>query len=136
MQLDHVLVLARDLAKMKAFFTQVIGFEEGPRPPFRFAGSWLYSDGRPQIHLASADQDGAQRGHLGQHRPGSSGPVHHIALTGADAAELLARLSANDVAHRVQRVPEEGQVQIFVSGPEGVTVEMLFPESTIAPENR
>ncbi|WP_315979929.1 hypothetical protein [Aliamphritea spongicola] len=51
MKLNHALLMCENITAMEDFFIRIIGFENGPRPPFPFAGSWLYSDGQPLIHL-------------------------------------------------------------------------------------
>lgn len=127
MRLDHILIRASDLAAMRDFFVDVIGFVEGPRPPFPFPGCWLYGDGRPQIHLVSAAANDAQRGHLGTAAAGTSGAVDHVAVQGADYPALIDRLRQQRSPFIERHLPAEGHLQIFVSGPDGVKVEMLFP---------
>lgn len=121
MRLNHLLVVADDLQAMRRFFVQVIGLEDGPRPPFPFAGHWLYSEGAALIHLAQASAEPGDR----QVKP--AGVIDHLAIQGADLAVTRERLAAVGVEHFERRVPVEGHLQIFVPGPEGVKVEFLFP---------
>ena len=53
-RLDHYLVLAEDLEATRDFYTEVLGLEVGPRPPFGFVGYWLYAAGHACVHLADA----------------------------------------------------------------------------------
>ena len=132
MKINHILLIARDMPAMRDFFVNVIGFEDGPRPPFPFEGHWLYSDGAPQIHLATASGGGAQAAYLGSTREfGRTGAIDHLAITGADFPRMVQRLEKSGTEHFIRRVPAEHHVQVFVAGPEGIKVEMLFPMSVL-----
>ena len=48
--LDHVTVVVGDLAASRAFYVDVLGMQEVPRPAFSFDGLWFQS-GPTQIHL-------------------------------------------------------------------------------------
>ena len=41
--LNHVNIDAQNLEETIAFYVQAIGLAEGWRPPFGFAGAWLYA---------------------------------------------------------------------------------------------
>jgi catechol 2,3-dioxygenase-like lactoylglutathione lyase family enzyme len=45
--LDHYNVSTRKLDETVNFYENVLGFTNGPRPPFNFPGAWLYSSGHP-----------------------------------------------------------------------------------------
>src|SRR5580693_9256066 len=45
--LDHYNVSTRKLDETVHFYENVLGFTNGPRPPFNFPGAWLYSSGHP-----------------------------------------------------------------------------------------
>lgn len=116
MRLDHALILTTDLAAMTEFLTNAIGLEQGSRPAFSFQGAWFYSENLPLIHVAQSSNfinDG--------------GPIDHVALKGANYQKLIKRLNKQGVQFEVQRVPGPGERQVFVSGPDGLRVEMLFP---------
>lgn len=118
MNLNHVLVLTTDLAEMKFFWTELIGLEVGDRPSFPFSGFWLYSDGKPLVHIA--ERSCSER---------SSGAIAHVAFDGTDYSSLLARLNKSYFLYTEKIVPQSGERQVFVMGPDGLTVEMLFPMS-------
>lgn len=126
MRLDHVLLLVDNMPGMVGFLTNVIGLDDGPRPPFPFPGHWLYGGGLPLIHLASRGRDDARSGYLGMAGAPGAGVVDHVALTGIDLADMTARLDRAGATYAVRRVPGEGQIQLFVPGPEGLKVELLF----------
>jgi lactoylglutathione lyase len=114
MQLDHVLICTPDLQAMEEFFVQVLQLEKGPRPPFSFPGSWLYSEGRPVIHLAET----ADRG------PG--GAIDHIAFCGDDYRALLDRLERTGLPFYEHTIPGSRDHQVFVPGPAGIKLEISF----------
>jgi len=115
MKLNHVLVLTSDLQTMRTFWVDVIGLHEGWRPDFPFAGLWLYSDEIPMIHIA--EQQGATFGY---------GALSHVALEGANYQSLLERCQQFNQTYTEKDVPQSGERQVFLSGPDGLTVEMLF----------
>jgi len=116
MKINHILVLTSDLKAMQKFWTKVIGLEVGKRPPFPFDGLWLYSDGTPFVHVA--EQKGASFGH---------GSIAHLAFEGANYTDLMLRLKQSKHSYTEKDVPLSGERQVFIAGPDGVTVEMMFP---------
>jgi catechol 2,3-dioxygenase-like lactoylglutathione lyase family enzyme len=71
--LDHYNVSTRKLNETVQFYEDVLGFTNGPRPPFNFPGAWLYSAGHPVLHLNDISQTDAQQ------RP-DSGVIDHVAF--------------------------------------------------------
>ena len=116
MKLNHVLVLTTNLKAMECFWTKLIGLQVGERPPFPFNGIWIYSDDRPLIHIA--EQAASEFG---------NGAIAHVALEGADYKALLERLGKNTYVYTEKLVPLSGERQVFIVGPDGLIVEMLFP---------
>ena len=66
--LDHYNVSTRKLNETVRFYEDVLGFMNGPRPPFDFPGAWLYSAGHPVLHLNDISTDKQQHPRLGRHR--------------------------------------------------------------------
>jgi lactoylglutathione lyase len=126
--LDHVLILANDVPRMRSFLLTAADLAEGVRPKFPFAGHWLYSGDRPLIHLASAEDD-RTKGYVGPHRKSAAGAVDHVALSGSGYDALVARLQRHHLDYFERRVPESGEHQVFVPGPEGVKLEFVFRQS-------
>ena len=114
MQINHVLIRATNLAAMTAFWIDVIGLKPGDRPPFRSPGAWIYSNGRPLIHIIEVDQVNAD------------GSLDHVALEGADYKALISRLEQHGADFRETSVPATGDRQVFVVGPDHLKVELLF----------
>jgi catechol 2,3-dioxygenase-like lactoylglutathione lyase family enzyme len=49
--LQHYTIEPSDLERTKNFYCDVLGLENGDRPPLDFAGYWLYSGGVATVHL-------------------------------------------------------------------------------------
>ncbi len=116
--LDHVNILTEDLAATVAFYSEVIGLAEGPRPPFPFPGAWLYCGGRPVVHLMV--REGTGGGHSG------TGAIDHVAFEAEDFEAFRERLRARGLTHETRLVPDGSMRQIFLHDPNGVKVELNF----------
>jgi len=103
------------------FYTNVLGFTVGERPPFKSRGVWLYAGGRPIIHLVLA---GMEETAIRQR----AGIVDHIALSCTNYDASLAELDAAGVRYREQQVPERPIRQLFFDDPAGLGVELIFDE--------
>jgi catechol 2,3-dioxygenase-like lactoylglutathione lyase family enzyme len=71
--LDHYNVSTRKLDETVHFYENVLGFTNGPRPPFNFPGAWLYSSGHPVLHLNDISQTEKQQ-------RSDSGVIDHVAF--------------------------------------------------------
>jgi len=121
-RLDHLLVLTDDLEASRAFYCDALGFTDGDRPPFEFAGHWLYLEGMPCLHLADRAEYEAHIATRGlQHAAGSVDHVAFAAPSGYD--ELAARLEAAGVEAVRNEVPGVFR-QLFVTDPNGVRIEL------------
>ena len=49
--LQHFTIEPADLERSKEFYCDVLGLENGERPPLDFPGYWLYSGGVATVHL-------------------------------------------------------------------------------------
>ena len=123
--LDHVNIIARDIAESVQFYADVLGLEprDPPGPPRK--GCWLHDGtGRAIIHLGSADES-----YVGERDVGAStAAVHHVALACSGFDEMLARLQALGVPHRVGGITGIGFRQIFITDPSNVSLELNFPD--------
>ncbi len=116
--LDHVNIRTRDVGSSARFYVEQIGLEArngpGSFPPDQV--QWLCDgSGRPIIHLFRYDCE-----------PGSTGPIHHVALNCSGKAELIARLEKHGTAFEVNEVASIGLTQIFTRDPHGVLLELNF----------
>lgn len=112
---DHINIATERLEETRAFYVEVLGLSEGPRPPFAFPGYWLYAGERPIVHM--------------QLSPGPVGPstesaLNHAAFEVADMDGLIARLQQHGVAHRVVLIPGTKVRQAFFEDPNGARLEL------------
>jgi lactoylglutathione lyase len=130
LEINHILIRTTDLDAMIRFFEQVLVLKNGKRPPFAFAGAWLWSDDKPLIHLSETNPvDKGQLDYLGDKKmiSGSgTGIIDHVAFTGRDYNKLIERLQSHQMSFFERAVPLTGEHQVFVEGPEGLRVEIQF----------
>jgi len=124
--LNHLLILARDLEATRDFYVDVLGLSVGPRPPFKFPGYWLYLGERAVVHLAAKGGAGAGP-ESGAEAGAGTGAIDHVAFEASGLADMVARLDRHGVAHRHRKVPGQGLHQVFVQDPDGVTIELNYP---------
>lgn len=126
-RIEHYFVYASDLERSRAFYEDVLGLENGPRPDFDFPGFWFYLDGTAVVHVGNSEFAG---GFVVEGEPreitGGTGPVDHIAFRGTDIDEFIDRFERLDVRFQRQEIPDFRLSQLFVKDPEGVTIEMNF----------
>jgi catechol 2,3-dioxygenase-like lactoylglutathione lyase family enzyme len=117
--LDHYNVSTRNLGETIRFYEDVLGFKNGPRPPFNFPGAWLYSDGHPVLHLNDiSNTDRQQRS--------DSGVIDHIAFGSRGFEAMKQHLAGKGIPHRVNQVPNSTRRQIFLRDPNNVEIELNF----------
>lgn len=135
MKINHVLIQTQHLDQMTAFLTKATGMKVGYRPPFPFSGTWLYSGENALIHVVDVIPNHRQKDYLqqGEERMGV-GAVDHVALEGDDYEALLSRLKKHRIAYTEHVVPESGERQVFVKGPDQIKFEFLF--NSVAKSNQ
>ena len=117
--LDHYNVSTRKLKETVQFYEDVLGFTNGPRPPFNFPGAWLYSAGHPVLHLNDiSETDKQQRT--------DSGVIDHVAFGSRGFEAIKQHLTGKGVPHRVNQVPNSSRWQIFLRDPNNVEIELNF----------
>jgi catechol 2,3-dioxygenase-like lactoylglutathione lyase family enzyme len=126
-RMDHFNILTDDLPATLAFYEEHLNLKPGARPPFSFAGAWLYADGGkgkdPILHVVAG-------------RPKSQlvkGVIDHMAFYGSDLAATVKKLKSKGVAYELRRLPEYGTWQLFFFDPNGAKVEIDFDKSEAAP---
>jgi catechol 2,3-dioxygenase-like lactoylglutathione lyase family enzyme len=124
--LDHYNVSTRKLNETVQFYETVLGFTNGPRPPFNFPGAWLYSAGHPVLHLNDISQTDREQ------RP-DSGVIDHVAFSSRGFEELKQHLTSKGVSYRVNQVPNSTRWQIFLRDPNNVEIELNFERKNEAP---
>ena len=59
--LDHFNIRTRKLADTVRFYEEVLEFENGDRPNFSFPGAWMYSEGKPVVHIVDISKTDEQQ---------------------------------------------------------------------------
>jgi catechol 2,3-dioxygenase-like lactoylglutathione lyase family enzyme len=117
--LDHYNVSTRKLSETIRFYEDVLGFTNGPRPPFDFPGAWLYSAGQAVLHLNDISQTDKQQ------RP-DSGVIDHVAFAGRGFEATKRHLADKGVPFHDNQVPNSTRWQIFFRDPNNVEIELNF----------
>jgi catechol 2,3-dioxygenase-like lactoylglutathione lyase family enzyme len=124
--IDHVnlSVPSARLPEMLAFYTGIVGLREGERPALPFPGHFLYCEESPiaVLHLATYQEDD-----LALTQP--TGRFNHVCFRKSGLVQTRARLAASSHPYREQDRPGNPVMQIFVTDPAGVTVELVFDKA-------
>jgi glyoxylase I family protein len=116
--LHHVSVVVTDLVVAKAFYTEVLGLRELPRPAFNFEGAW-YELGERQLHLIVHPPARTVRGTTEiDSRDG------HFAVRVSDYDETLAYLKSRGVTVRESRQNVTPWSQLYITDPDGNVIEL------------
>lgn len=118
-RLDHINIHAEDLDAARDFLLAVLPLEQGFRPPFDFKGYWLYLDGKPVIHMQTRAAG-----------MGGRGFVDHLAFAPFDLEAECKRLDALGLSYVIGGIPGTGIRQLFVTGPEGLKLELQCPDAS------
>ena len=145
-RVDHYSIRTRDLERSQRFYTEVIGLNAGPRPPFDFPGYWLYSGEPPAdlhnsarnyglVHLMgwNPDKPSSLDAYVGA-RPdavleGGTGSLDHVAFAATGRVAMIDRCRKHGIEFIERAVPLLGLIQVFIKDPDGVTLELNFPAS-------
>ena len=136
-KLDHYSVRTLDVEASRKFYTEVMGFEVGYRPEFKFPGLWLYNEKKyPEsygvVHIVGVDlkDPSGLKEYLGDKDLGElngTGTVDHMAFAATGLADMRRRLKRLDIPHRERTVPSLGLHQVFFEDPSSVTIELNYP---------
>ena len=130
-ELNHFLLVAKNLERTKEFYQKVLGLEIADRPDFGFPGYWLKTGDNICVHLASQDQNKIRDQFLLKKHPkgtNGSGSVDHIAFLAKNANEVRSRIQKNKVEMHFRSFPDANPplFQIFLKDPDDVTIELNF----------
>lgn len=116
--LDHVGIQASDLDRTVRFYTSVFGLKEVPAPFPKTEARWLAFGNGYLLHIVAHGRAGSEHNKW-----------DHVALA-CDLPAMIAHLDRLHVAwtdmsggHKLQRRPD-GVTQIFVTDPDGYTIEL------------
>ena len=117
-RLGPINVHADVLEAARGFLLAVLPLENGVRPPFDFKGYWLYLDGKPIIHMQTRAAG-----------MGGRGWIDHLAFAPFDFEAERRRLDALGLPYLIGGIPGTGIRQLFVTGPEGMKLELQCPDA-------
>lgn len=113
-------VAPAEIRALRDFYCDILGLEEGWRPPFASKGYWLYADGAPIVHLVETS-------------PGESrtrgGAIDHVSFKCTQLEEAKIHLRRHGVEFSQTQVPGTKDVQIFLHDLVGTGVELTFTAS-------
>ena len=116
LELNHVAVHVQDVEKSKDFYLNVLGLAEIARPDFPFPGAWFRLGTQQELHLIG-----------GRDSPVASATRgNHYALLIDNMDEWEARFKELGVDYLPRRTRPDGAFQIYVSDPDGHTIELCM----------
>jgi catechol 2,3-dioxygenase-like lactoylglutathione lyase family enzyme len=115
--LDHYNIATADLEKARSFYTKVVGFRDGERPPFGKPGAWMYMGDHAILHIGTVRVPKTK---------GKSDSYDHVAFRVSDIDEVRARLKQHNIYAEEFAVPARNMHQIFFRDPDGNEIELLF----------
>ncbi len=122
--LHHVAITTADVPRSVAFYRDLLGFREIPRPNFSFRGAWLQdATSDLQIHIIEHPEPTRLIGEIDT-------KTNHFALAVADLDAAETWLQERHVEYRRQ-VNAGGYQQIFIRDPDGNHVELGAYPATI-----
>jgi len=136
-ELNHYLLVAKDLERTRRFYQDVLGLELADRPDFGFPGYWLKTGDDICVHLASQEPNEVRDMFLLKKHPkgtNGSGSVDHIAFLAKDAEEVRNRIQSRGVEMHFRSFPDAKLFQIFLKDPDDVTIELNFLGEVIDPK--
>src|SRR5260370_12873190 len=117
--LDHFNSRTRRLGDTVRFYEEVLDLKKGDWRNFAFPGAWMYSEGKPVVHLVDISQTDEPQ------KP-DSGVVHHVAFASRGFAAMKHRLQSKGMPFDSRQVPGGDLWQIFVNDPNGVMIELNY----------
>lgn len=109
--------------RLRAFYIDIVGLREGPRPRFRSGsrGYWLYAGEFDVVHLSIDPAAAAEP-------PATDGTTafNHVAFACSGLADAVHRLAAAGITYEIDQVDDLRQVQLFLSDPAGTGIELNF----------
>lgn len=125
-RLDHVNIIAQDLAATARFYAELLDLEirDAPPPLTPQNAQWAYDrNGQAVVHINSVD---CPRTFPRDVAPGPTGSIHHVAFRCEGFEAMEQRLQARDADYTVNDVTAIGLKQIFTLDPNGVLLELNF----------
>lgn len=124
--LNHINIRTNDLAGTRDFYADVMGLEEGFRPPFPTPGHWMYAGDMPIVHISPSEPDGPARTN-----PDAMGDgLDHFAMWGSGLKDQLAALDRHGIDYEKRLAGGGAVIQLFFEDPNGARIELGFDPET------
>ena len=114
------------LDQLFTFYTEVVGLQNGKRPPFARFGYWLYAGNADVLHLLEASPEEARLVNV-------ITTVDHFAFYCEGLPAFEQKLKTMGIDYRLTKIPLTGQDQLVIKDPAGNTVELNFPSAVKDP---
>jgi len=122
---NHINIVTGDLDGTVRFYESVLGMQSAliPVPIPNFRGCWISdAEGSPIVHVQAHNPE-----RHGELKTGMGGALDHVSLTCTGFAETMARCDELGVEYRVNDRQFGDLRQVFVTDPNGVSLELNFP---------
>lgn len=126
--LFHVAIKTSDIDATRAFWCDIIGLREMPRPDFGYPGAWLACPQPGGLGIIHVYAGGPALGPSGK-APSGTAAIDHLSLSCSGYREYLTRFTAAGLDWREFLVPGTTLWQLFVYDPSGVQLELTFEGS-------
>jgi catechol 2,3-dioxygenase-like lactoylglutathione lyase family enzyme len=124
--LNHINIRATSLEETRDFYAEVLGLEDGFRPPFPNPGYWMYAGDMAIIHISPLEPDSPPR----TNPDGMGKGLDHFAMWGSGLTKQLEALEKHGVAYTKRLAGGGIVIQVFFNDPNGVQIELGFnPEA-------
>ena len=120
-RLDHINIRTANLDAMIGWYRDVLGLEQGARPPFPFPGAWMYCGEWPIVHLVAVEG----------HPAGEEPRLEHFAVNAEDLGAFLDRLEQLNIHFESAVVPEFNIIQINLWDPDRNHIHIDFASSEL-----
>lgn len=114
LQLNHVAIHVADVERSCAFYRDVLGLEQIPRPAFSFPGAWFRLGKDQELHIIGERTEEVVGGPRG----------NHFALRVPSIREAEEMLRARGVPFQGPWQRPDGAWQIFLADPDGHYIEL------------
>ena len=120
LSINHIqLVAEKDLViKLRDFYCNVVGLQEGFRPAFERFGFWLYIGDKDVVHLITPKEN--------DNRSPQKSSYDHVAFKAVDYESVLKKLKVLGIPFEEKPIPGMTAHQIFLHDPAGNRVELNF----------
>src|SRR4029078_9122023 len=115
-ELNHYLLVARNLERTRNFYCDVLGLALAERPDFGFPGYWLKIGEEICVHLASQAPNKVRDTFLLKKHPRGttgSGSVDHIAFLAKDPEGVRRRIQKKGIEMHYRSLPHATPLQIL-----------------------